>query len=57
MLQFEETGAGAANARLATVTAGDVAPAAMRGDAGDAEALRRVNVADKRIINGQTDVN
>jgi ribonucleoside-diphosphate reductase beta chain len=57
MLQFEETGAGAGNARLATVSAGDVAPAAARSGTEDAEALRRVNVADKRIINGQTDVN
>ncbi len=57
MLQFEETGAGAGNARLATVTDGDVAPAAARGESAETDAFRRVNVADKRIINGQTDVN
>jgi ribonucleoside-diphosphate reductase beta chain len=50
MLQFEEQqGAGSA----ATVAL-DAAPARNRDDAA---ALRRVNIADKRVINGQTDVN
>jgi ribonucleoside-diphosphate reductase beta chain len=52
MLQFEE--------QQTAGTAPGLQPAA-RGPtpqpAGDADAPRRVNVADKRVINGQTDVN
>jgi ribonucleoside-diphosphate reductase beta chain len=55
MLQFEEKTTPSAGPGLAWKAAGTAAPL----PAAEAEApeLRRVNVADKRIINGQTDVN
>ncbi|MDB5923199.1 MAG: ribonucleotide-diphosphate reductase subunit beta [Betaproteobacteria bacterium] len=52
MLQFEEQAAGSAGPGLQGATA-FIAPDAVTEDASS----RRVNVADKRIINGQTDVN
>jgi ribonucleoside-diphosphate reductase beta chain len=52
MLQFEEQAAGGAGPGLQGATA-FIAPDAVTEDASS----RRVNVADKRIINGQTDVN
>ncbi|MGA0031909.1 MAG: ribonucleotide-diphosphate reductase subunit beta [Burkholderiales bacterium] len=51
MLQFEETGIAGSAARQ-PVTA-DRTPAQAPAE----EQLRRVNIADKRIINGRTDVN
>jgi ribonucleoside-diphosphate reductase beta chain len=53
MLQFEETPAGTAGILRQPADADQVQA---RSTADSAE-LRRVNVADKRIINGQTDVN
>jgi ribonucleoside-diphosphate reductase beta chain len=56
MLQFEQEsvgGIGATPGRQAVVRGPAPAPAPL----GDDAAARRVNVADKRIINGQTDVN
>ena len=56
MLQFEESGAAAGVARQPVIA--DRAPAhAPSQNHPEVEALRRVNVADKRIINGRTDVN
>ncbi|MGZ5095724.1 MAG: ribonucleotide-diphosphate reductase subunit beta [Burkholderiales bacterium] len=52
MLQFEEQAAGGAGPGLQGAAA-FIAPDAVTEDASS----RRVNVADKRIINGQTDVN
>src|SRR4051812_9528276 len=66
MLQFEENtpqGGGLATAgmpmtaSLATLPADTAAALAALAPASAPSALRRVNVADKRIINGQTDVN
>ena len=51
MLQFEESGAAAGLVRQPVMA--DRAPSHAPVEV----ELRRVNVADKRIINGQTDVN
>ena len=53
MLQFEDS----AEQRHATSAPGLQGPAAATAAAEAAVEMRRVNVADKRIINGQTDVN
>jgi ribonucleoside-diphosphate reductase beta chain len=53
MLQFEDS----AEQRHATGAPGLQGPAAATAAAEAAVEMRRVNVADKRIINGQTDVN
>jgi len=53
MLQFEDS----AEQRHATGAPGLQGPAAAMAAAEAAVEMRRVNVADKRIINGQTDVN
>src|SRR5687767_1070932 len=54
MLQFEEQAKGVTGVTFASVGE-DGAPAAAP-EAEDAN-FRRVNIADKRVINGQTDVN
>ena len=53
MLQFEDS----AEQRHSTGAPGLQGPAAAMAGAEAAVEMRRVNVADKRIINGQTDVN
>ena len=53
MLQFEDS----AEQRHSTGVPGLQDPAAVMAGAEAAAEMRRVNVADKRIINGQTDVN
>ena len=57
MLQFEEQAMGSASTgRMAAVAAGGPQPAAAQPSQ-ETPTVRRVNVADKRVINGQTDVN
>src|SRR5687767_5443782 len=57
MLQFEEQAMGRASARMTAAVAGAGPQPAVAQPSQETPTARRVNVADKRIINGQTDVN
>src|SRR3990172_4649121 len=57
MLQFEEQTTPGAGAGMARKPAGGARPAAVESAAPADARFRRISVDDKRIINGQTDVN